>query len=98
LLALRDAVLGEQLTQLPGADSALAGLDPADLRAVAAEDPGWVFERVPEVVPVAGQRGAYQAPPYRWCGDHGSCLRSAVDGQEAERLPAVNARRRSPAG
>jgi hypothetical protein len=38
-----DAVLGQQLAQLLRADAALAGLDAADLRAVALEHVGRVF-------------------------------------------------------
>ena len=42
LLLLADAVLGEQVSQVPGADAALPRLDPADLGTVAFQDPGRV--------------------------------------------------------
>jgi hypothetical protein len=38
------------------ADAALAGLDPADLRRVALQDPGRVTERVAEVLAVPAKR------------------------------------------
>jgi hypothetical protein len=42
LLLLADAVLGEQVSQIPGANAALAGLYPADLGTVTFQDAGGV--------------------------------------------------------
>jgi hypothetical protein len=42
LLLLGDAVLGEQVAEVSGADAALARLDPADLGTVAFQDAGGV--------------------------------------------------------
>jgi hypothetical protein len=42
LLGLADAVLDEQVPQVPGADAALSRLDPADLGTVAFQDAGGV--------------------------------------------------------
>jgi hypothetical protein len=44
LLFFADAVLGKQLAQLITPYSALRSLDPADLGAVAVQDPGCVIE------------------------------------------------------
>src|SRR5271165_5656306 len=74
LFARGHAVLGQQLTQLLGPDAALAGLDPADLGAVAFEDAGRVLERVADVLPVPAQRTSDQTAPHGGISGHGSCL------------------------
>ena len=71
-LAVGHVVLGQQLAQFLGPDAALAGLDPADLRAVAFEDSGRVFERVARVFPVPAQRASDEPAPHRGISGHGS--------------------------
>ena len=71
LLLVADAVFGQQLAQFLAADAALASLDPADLGAVAFQDPGRVLERVAQVLPVAAQGGAHEPSPNWRCCDHG---------------------------
>ena len=69
LLLVADAVLGQQLAQFLAADAALAGLDPADLRAVAFQDPGRVVQRVAQVLPVPAQCPADEPSPYWRCSE-----------------------------
>jgi hypothetical protein len=52
LLAVRDAVVCEELAELLRADAALAVLDPADLRTVAFKDPGGLIQGVAKALPV----------------------------------------------
>jgi hypothetical protein len=77
LLAVRHAVFGQQLAQLLGPDAALSGLDPADLRPVAFQHAGRVFEGVAHVLPVPAQCASHEAAPDGGFSGHGSCL-SAV--------------------
>src|SRR5580704_15381920 len=74
LVALRHAVLGQQLAQFLGPDTTLAGFDPADLRTVALEYACRVFERVADILPVPAQRASDEAAPYGGFSGHGSCL------------------------
>ena len=70
LLLVVDAVLGEQLPQFLAADAALPGLDPADLRSVAFQDPGRVVKRVAQVLSVPAECPAYEPSAYWRCCDH----------------------------
>ena len=63
LLLAINAVLGEQFTQLLAADAALAGLDPADLRAVTFEDPRRVVKCVAQALAVPAKRSADDPSP-----------------------------------
>jgi hypothetical protein len=71
LLVLAHAVFGEQLPELFRPDAALPGLDPADLRPVAFQHAGRVFQDEPLVLAVPAQRGAEQEAPCGWCFYHG---------------------------
>ena len=56
LLGRGHAVLGQQLPQFLGADAALAGLDPADLRAVALKDASSLVQVVAKAFAVFPKR------------------------------------------
>ena len=55
LFLLTDAVLGEQVSQVPGADAALPRLDPTDLRTVTFQDAGSVVQSVAQAFAVPAQ-------------------------------------------
>src|ERR1700683_5186615 len=71
LLALRHAVLGQQLAQFLGPDTTLAGFDPADLRTVALKHTRRIFERVADMLPVPAQSASDEAAPYGGFSGHG---------------------------
>jgi hypothetical protein len=64
LLLVINAVLGEQFPQFLAADAALAGFDPADLRAVTFEDPRRIVKCVAQVLAVPAKRSADDPSPW----------------------------------
>ena len=74
MLLLADAVLGEQVAQVSGADAALSRLDPADLGTVAFQDAGSVVQPVAEAFAVPAQGRAHQPSAYGGCFSHGAFL------------------------
>ena len=58
------------IVQFLRADAALPGLDPADLRRVALQDPGGHAQVVAETLPVPAQAGADKPLPDRHCVRH----------------------------
>jgi hypothetical protein len=65
LLGVRHAVFGQELAQLLGADSALSGLDPADLGPVAFQDPGRGLQRESDGLTMTAQGGSDEPAPHR---------------------------------